>query len=144
MNKNAYAKEESGQNLPVCALRGLLTAVLAVLAVAAACSFIGLGMEDPGKYTKIFAFASLFTASFAGGFSAARAKGSATLACGALTGAFVLALIAVLSLCFSLSLNIPLFALCAPCVLLCSVLGANVGVGARGGKKKKKHGKNRV
>jgi len=145
MNKTASAKEKSGQGIITCALRGLISAIVVSLAVSAITAAVGLSTEDPGGYIKIFASVSLFCAAFAGGFAAARAKGSATLLCGALTGAFILALIALLSLCFSLRLNISLFALCAPCVLICSVLGANIGVCSRTGTgKKRKHAKNRA
>lgn len=144
MNKTVSAKTGREKSLVFSALRGLLTAMLISVALSAVCAFFGLYMDDPGAYVKIFAFVSLFGGAFSGGFAAARAKGSATLLCGLLTAVMIIALIAVLSLSFSLSLKVPLFAVCSLCVLLCSVLGANAGVSAHGGKKKKKHGKNRV
>ena len=147
MNKTVFAGE-GGKNkdtgLVFCALRGLLTAVIAALALSAAAAALSLSMGDPAKYAKIFAFAALFLAAFYGGFSAAKRKGGATLLCGFLSGAFLLALIALSSLCLSLQMNISLFLFAAPCVLFCSLLGANLGVGAANGKKKTKHGKNRV
>jgi putative membrane protein (TIGR04086 family) len=146
MNKTASLKNSSERGLLLCALRGLLSAVLVSLALAALTATLGLAMKTPTEYTKIFACISLFGAAFAGGFSAAKAKGSGTLICGALTALFIIALTALLSLALSLKINYSLFAFCAPCVLICSVLGANIGVGfsAIGAKKKKKIIKNRT
>ena len=144
MNKTVSAKNAQEKGLALCALRGMLSAALVLLILAAICAAVGLSMDDPSKYTEIFACLSLFGGAFAGGYATARAKGSATLLCGALTGAFLLALISLAALCFSLPMNVPRFALYSVCVLLCSVLGANIGVGTRGGKKKRKHLKNRA
>ena len=144
MNKTVSAKAGHEKSLVFAAFRGLLTALLISVAISAVCAFLGLYMEDPGAYVKIFAFISLFAGAFSGGFATARAKGSATLLCGLLTSLLIIALIAVISLSFSLSLKVPLFATCSICVLLCSVLGANVGISANSVKRKKKHGKNRV
>lgn len=138
MNKSASVKSAREKGLVLCALRGFLTAVLALLLLAAAFSAFGLTMKNPGEYTKIFAFASLFGGAFSGGFAAARKKGCSTLPCGALTGAFILAAMALCALCFSLPLNISLFAVCSPSVLLCSVLGANIGVGFQSAAKAKR------
>ena len=143
MNKSVSAK--GGQkSLVLCAFRGLLAAVLTLCILASVCAAVGLSLDDPGAYTKIFAFISLFGGAFAGGFTSSRAKGSATLLCGAVTGGFLLALLSLAALCLSLPMNISLFAVCSLSVLLCAILGANIGVGTYGGKKKKKHGKNRV
>ena len=131
MGKTVSKKSRQEQNIFLCALRGVLAAALCAIALAVLTSVIGLSMAEPDKYTKIFAFVCLFCAAFAGGFVCARAKGSATLLCGALTGLFLLALIAVITLCFSLSMNVPLFGICVPCVLLLCVLGANLGIGSR-------------
>ncbi len=146
MNKTASFKNDSEKGLIFCALRGLLSATLVSLALAALTSILGLAMKTPTEYAKIFACISLFGAAFAGGFSAAKAKGNGTLICGALTALFIVALSALLSLALSLKVNYSLFAFCAPCVLLCSVLGANIGVGfsTLGTKKKKKIIKNRT
>ena len=125
-------------------LRGLIASAAAALGIAAVCAFAALSMPDPSRYAVIFASASLFIGAFAGGFAAARRHGGATLACGALTAAFMLALISLLALVFSVKMNVSAFALRALGVLVCSVLGANVGVGTHaGGKKKKKraHGR---
>ena len=85
MNKSVSAKNAREKGLVLCALCGLLSAVLALILLAAVSAAVGLSMGDPGKYTKIFAFASLFGGAFAGGFATARRKGSATLLCGLLT-----------------------------------------------------------
>lgn len=128
-----------------CALGGLIASAAVSLGIAAVCAFAALSMPDPGKYTGTFAVASLFIAAFAGGFASAKKKGGATLLCGVLSAAFLLALISVFSLIFSVKINISFFALRALGVLLCSVLGANVGVGAgTGGKKKRKKSRNRT
>jgi putative membrane protein (TIGR04086 family) len=144
MKKSFFAKSGQEKSLILCALRGLLAALLTLFALAALFSAIGLSLDDPGKYTKIFAFASLFAAAFAGGFTSARKKGGATLLCGAATSIFLLALIALAALCFSLAINVSLFAVCSAFVLLCSVLGANIGLSLHGEKKKRKHAKNRA
>jgi putative membrane protein (TIGR04086 family) len=128
-----------------CALGGLVVSSAVSLGIAAACAFAALSMPDPGKYTGTFASASLFLAAFAGGFTAAKKKGGATLLCGALSAALLLAVTSLLALIFSVKMNIPFFALRALGVLLCSVLGANVGVGAvTGGKRKRKKSRNRT
>ena len=139
MNKGISHSE----GLITCALFGLIASAAVSLFIAAVCAFAALSMPDPGKYTGTFAAASLFIAAFAGGFTAAKRKGSATLLCGALSAAFLLALVAVSALILSVKMNVYFFALRALGVLLCSVLGANVGVGA-GGKKKRKKSRNRT
>ena len=56
-----------------------------------------------------------------------------------LTAALALAAVSLLALIFSVKMNVSAFALRALGVLICSVLGANVGVGSRTeGKRKKK------
>lgn len=132
MKKTASSKARQKKNIFVCALRGVLTAALIALFLAAAAAFIGISMEDPERYTKIFAFASLLPAAFAGGFACARAKGHATLLCGALTGLFLLALIALAALCLSQGMSPVRFGVTAPCVLALCVLGAGAGVGTGG------------
>ena len=127
-----------------CALRGLIASVAVSALTAAACAFAAISMPDPGKYTGTFAAASLFFAAFAGGFATARKKGSAVLLCGLLSAAFLLALVSIFALVFSVKINVSFFALRALGVLVCSVLGANVGVGAgTGGKKKRGKSKKR-
>ncbi len=145
MNKAFSAKNEGAPLLPSL-LYGAASFLIVSAALAAVSSFIALGLDNPHGYTGVFSCASLFCAAFAGGFSAARKKGSATLLCGALTGAFSLALIALGALLLSVPQNLSLFAFRAPCVIVCSVLGACVGVGSRSrpGKKKKKYRKNRT
>ena len=133
MNKN-----DAEKNLFFCSLKGLgVSAALSLLISAITC-MIGLSLDDPDKYTKIFAMASLFFAAFAGGFVSAKAKGSGTLLCGLCTGIMIIAIMTLASLGFALSVNIPLFCVCAPCVIAACILGANIGVGARSSKKKKK------
>ena len=135
MNKNVSRPA----GLVPSAFRGLIAAFACALAIAAACALAAISMHDPGKYVGAFALASLLIAAFAGGFAAARKKGDSTLICGALTAAFILAAVSLLALVFSVKMNVPAFALRALGVLVCSVLGANVGVGSRTeGKKKKK------
>ena len=133
MNNN-----DAEKNLFFCSLKGLgVSAALSLLISAITC-MIGLSLDDPDKYTKIFAMASLFFAAFAGGFVSAKAKGSGTLLCGLCTGIMIIAVMTLASLGFALSVNIPLFCVCAPCVIAACILGANIGVGARSSKKKKK------
>ncbi len=136
MNKNISAKNENEKNLFVCALKGLLAAVIFALLLAVICSFIGLSMDDPGKYTKIFALCSLFAGAFVGGFATAHEMGRATLFCGICVGFFIIAAIVAASLGFALPLDFATFGICAPCVLALAVLGANIGIGS--GEKKKK------
>ena len=143
---NRTASKECGALLPSL-LYGAASFAIVCVSLSAIFSALALFLASPHGYTGVFSCASLFCAAFAGGFSAARKRGCATLLCGALTGALILAIIALAALCFSVPQNISVFALRAPLVLLCSVLGANVGVGSRGGakgKKKKKHHKNRT
>lgn len=133
MNKN-----DAEKNLFFCSLKGLGVSVALSLLLSAIMCMIGLSLDDPDKYTKIFAMASLFFAAFAGGFVSAKAKGSGTLLCGLCTGIMIIAIMTLASLGFALSVNIPLFCVCAPCVIAACILGANIGVGARSSKKKKK------
>ncbi len=136
MNKNISVKNGNEKNLFLCALKGLLASVLLALLLAVICSFIGLSMDDPGKYTKIFALCSLFSGAFVGGFATAHEMGRATLFCGICVGLLIVAVIVVATLGFSLPLDFATFGICAPCVLALAVLGANIGVGS--GEKKKK------
>ena len=137
MNKNISAKGENEKNIFICAAKGLFTAAVCTLILALICCFVGLSMDDPDKYTKIFALVSLFSGAFAGGFATARKMGRATLLCGTLTGIFIIALLVFITLGFSLPLDLGLLGLCAPCVLVLALLGANTGVDL-GEKKKKK------
>jgi putative membrane protein (TIGR04086 family) len=144
MNKTASLKKD-GLGLFSCALRGALSAVFAALILSALTAAAGLCLKNPSEYTSVFASVSLFGAAFTGGFATARRKGSATLLCGAVTALFIIAAMLLASIIFSLKINFSLLAFRVPCVLLCSVLGANVGIGfCRTGKRKKKHSKNRA
>ena len=138
MNKKSYVKNEQKKNLFACILRGALAALICALIMASVTCLIGLSMNDPNKYIKAFAMASLFTASFVGGLTSARQKGSNTLLCGAFTGIIIIASIALFSLAFSLSMNFALFGICIPCVILISIMGANIGVGMSSGARRKK------
>lgn len=136
MNKNVLGRA----GLVPSAFSGLLAAVISALAIAAVCALAAISMPDPGKYAGIFALAALFVSAFAGGFTTARKKGDSTLICGALTAALALAAVSLLALIFSVKMNVSAFALRALGVLICSVLGANIGVGSRTeGKRKKKN-----
>ena len=75
MNKNISAKGENEKNISICAAKGLFTAAVCTLILALICCFVGLSMDDPDKYTKIFALVSLFSGAFAGGFATARKMG---------------------------------------------------------------------
>lgn len=129
MNKTVSAKSEQEKNLFLCAVRGLAAAVIAAVLAAVISCFISLSLDDPDKYVKVFSLISLFIACGVGGHITARAKGKNAFLCGLTLGIMVIGLIAVLSLSLSLAINMPLFAICAPCTLVTSILGAVTGVG---------------
>ena len=137
MNKIS-AKNVQDTNIFVCALRGLAAAVLSALIIAVLSCLVGLGLDDPDKYAKIFALISLFFASLIGGFSTAANKKSSTLLCGICTAIMIIAVITILSLAFSLSISLTLFGICAPCITVSCVLGANIGVGMTPRKKRRR------
>jgi putative membrane protein (TIGR04086 family) len=138
MKKAVSAKDISEKNLFICSLRGLCVAAATALLLAAVTCAIGISLPEPDKYTKIFAMASLFFASFAGGFATARAKGCRTLLCGLCTAIMIAGTISLISLALSLPLNTSLFGICAPCITAVCILGANIGVGSGHVSKRKK------
>ena len=131
-------KSVSHRGLLPSALRGIIYAFVSALAVAAICAFVALCMPEPSEYAVVFAPASLFFSAFFGGFGAGRAHGGRALICGALTAAVMLALVSLFALIFAVKMNISVFMLRALGVLVCSVLGANIGAGSRAARKKKK------
>ena len=132
------AKNVQDKNIFACAMHGLAAAIASALIIAVLTCLIGLGLDDPDKYTKIFALASLFFSAFVGGFFTGTNKKSSTLLCGICTSLMLIAVIVALSLIFSLSISLTLLGICAPCITVSCVLGANVGVGATPRKKRRK------
>ena len=132
------AKNEQGKNIFICALRGLAISVVSGIILAMLTCLVGLTLDDPDKYAKIFALISLFFSAFIGGFITAREKKSSTLLCGICLSLMISALIVAFSLAFSLSMDLTLFGICAPCLLVACVLGANIGVGISSTKKRKR------
>ena len=136
MKKTDSAKKASDKKLLLCALRGLFVGIFCALIFAAVTCLIGLSMDDPNKYVKTFAFISVLAASFAGGFATARERGAQTFLCGACSSLFLLCAMVLCTLGFALPLSVGLFGISAPCVLICGILGANMGIGSK--KKKSK------
>lgn len=138
MNKTSFSKKERDGKLIFCALRGFGVGVFCALLLAAALCLAGLSADDPNKYARLFAALSVLAASFAAGFTAAREKGSQTLLCGILSSLFLLCAAAILALALSLPMDLRLFALSAPCMLISGILGANMGVGSKRKKRSKR------
>jgi putative membrane protein (TIGR04086 family) len=137
MKKTDSAKKASDKKLLLCALRGLFVGIFCAIIFAAVFCLIGHSMDDPNKYVKIFAFISLLAPSFAGGFATARERGAQTILCGACTSLFLLCVMVLFTLGFALPINAGLFGISAPCVLICGIFGANMGVGSKKHKSKR-------
>ena len=138
MNKTISAKADQEKNLFLCAARGLaVSALTAILASILSC-LISLSLDDPDKYTKIFALVSLFIASGIGGHITARARGKNAFLCGLVLGIMIVGLIVTLCLSLTMPINMSLFAICAPSVLVTAILGAITGVGKQKKNKPKK------
>ena len=138
MNKTASIKKSEEKNLFLCALRGLAAAVICALCTAAISAGGALFLDDPDKYIKILALIYLFASSGAGGKAAARARGRGAFVCGICVGIMTVGAMVLICLCFSLAINPALFAICAPTMIVTSVLGAVTGVGKPQKAKRKK------
>lgn len=138
MNRSIFAKTNEEKNLFLCALRGLAVAAICALAFALISSVACVCLEDPDKYIKIFALICLFASAGIGGHIAARAKGKTAFLCGSIVGIMMIGVITLLCLIMSLPINMALFAICAPTVLVTAILGAVTGVGKQKKPKRKK------
>ncbi len=135
MNKALSASAEKEKNLFLCAAKGLAVSVFTAISAAVCFCLISLTLPDPDKYAKIFAMISLLLAAGAGGHITAKERGKNTFFCGLSIGLTITAIISALLLSFALEMNIPLFCICVPCVIVTAVLGAVTGVDM--GKKRK-------
>lgn len=138
MNKTASIKKSEEKNLFLCALRGLAVSALSALITALVSSALALSLNDPDKYIKIFALVCLFVSSGFGGRAAARSRGKGAFVCGICVGIMTVGAMVLICLCFSLAINPALFAICAPTMIVTSVLGAVTGVGKPQKAKRKK------
>ncbi len=144
MNKALSASADKEKNLLLCAVKGISISVLTAISAAVVSCLIALSLPDPDKYIKIFAVISLLLAAGIGGHMTARERGKNTLFCGLSIGISITALMSVISLSLSLELNMPLFCICVPCIIVTSVLGAVTGVDKgkkRRTKRKKRKGR---
>ncbi len=142
MNKNISAKAEQEKNLFLCAVRGLAVSVITALLASVISCLISLSLDDPDKYTKVFALISLFAASGIGGHITARARGKNAFLCGLVLGIMITGLITSICLSLTLPINMSLFAICVPSILVTSILGAVTGVGNQQKSKPKRKKRN--
>lgn len=97
---------------------------------------------DPARYIVPTAFSVLYISALIGGFFASKVNGGSALLCGLLTGAMLLALTFIISLLVSSELssdygiieNISLRA----ALIVCTILGAFIGITKQHSKKQKK------
>lgn len=141
MNKALSANADKEKYLLLCVAKGSAVSVLTAISAAVVSCLIALSLPDPDKYIKIFAVISLLLAAGIGGHITARERGKNTFFCGLSIGSAMTALMSVISLSFSLEMNIPIFCICVPCIIVTAVLGAVTGVdkGKKRRTKKKKH-----
>lgn len=132
MNKTVSAKADKEKNIFLCAAGGLAVAIICALILSVITGIIGLSLDDPDKYVGIFALASLFIASMVGGYATMYKRGKNAALCGLINGLMIIAVMVLAAFSFGLGINISLFAICAPSVIVTSILGAVSG----GGKKK--------
>ena len=145
MNKTVSANSDKEKNIFLCASRGLAVAVFSALIISVIMGLIGLSLDDPDKYTGVFALAALFIASGIGGYITARVRGKNALICGLITGLMIIMTMVLFSLSFALGINMSLFAICVPSIIVTSMLGAVSGVGKkdRAGNKRRKKSKSK-
>ncbi len=117
----------------------LLSLVLGLLLLIPM-TLLGLRLEDPDRFTPIFALISLFLTALAGGYTAARIHRENGLLCGALSGILLIGILILLVFAFSLSVRLTLFLTCAPAIVISSAAAGICGVSA-GKEKKPKHRK---
>ncbi len=138
MNKSFEQNAAGEKNIFLCAARGLAAALVTSMSLACALAALASAMDDPDKYTGIFALAALFTGAVCGGFVTALARGKNAVLCGAVTGLMMIAVMVMLAFSFALGMNMSLFLICAPSIIVTATLGAISGAGKREQKKKRK------
>ncbi len=128
VKKRATQKNEKSFFVSVF-LGTVISLVIGIVLLVVTC-FLGLSMKDPDKYTPMLALAALFITALVSGYLAARAHRKSGLACGALSGILLIGILVLLAFAFGFGIHISLFAICAPAIVICSMLSGVVGVGA--------------
>ena len=127
--------EKKDKSFFAAVLIGTLTALAIGLVLLLASCFLGLSFDDPDRYTPILALASLFITALTGGYLSARTHRKNGLACGAVSGILLVGILVLLTFALGLGIRLPLFAICAPAVIVCAAIA---GIGS-GTVKKPKH-----
>ena len=142
---HARVSDGIGSHMPKgffrCSLLGAAIAMALGTVLAVVVAFALYQAADPTRYITPAALSVLYISSLLGGFAATRLNLGSALLCGLTTGALLLAVSFIISLAISPSMSseyniINAIALRAA-VLVCSIIGAFIGVS------KKKHDKKR-
>ncbi len=126
---------EKNKSFFVSVLIGTLIALAVGLLLLVIFTVIGLKLEDPEKFAPILALFSLFLTAVLGGYLSARTHKESGLFCGAASGILLIGILVLLVFACSFSIQLSLFAISAPAVIVLSALSGIGGV--NGGRKKK-------
>lgn len=135
MDKTVSGKSRAQNNKEksffVSVFIGTLIALAIGLVLLTLSGLLGLSLDDPDKFTAPLALAALFITSLLSGYISARRYGKNGLVCGAMSGILLIGILVLLAFAFGQSIRFPLFAICAPGILICAVIagicGANAG-----------------
>lgn len=132
MKKHRTFKERSTakteKSFLFCILLGMFFALLSGVILLAISCFPAMMMEDPTRFAPAFAIVSLFLATIFGAYLASRLHRKNGFACGAVTALLVIASLVLLSFAFSMKIHTVLFAICAPALVICSMIAGITAV----------------
>ena len=143
---HARVSDTIGSHMPKgffrCSLAGAVTVMAIGTVLAVVLAFVIYKTADPTRYITPAALSALYISSLLGGFAAARLNKGSALLCGLTTGALLLATTFIISLPISENMSaeynlINAVALRAA-VLVCSIIGAFIGVSKKTTDKKRR------
>ncbi|MBQ8496017.1 MAG: TIGR04086 family membrane protein [Clostridia bacterium] len=116
------------KNFLVSVMIGVTTALLSGIILLVLFCFPALMLEDPLQFAPAFAIASLFLATIFGSYLSAHIHRKSGLACGALCSFLMILLIISVSFILDWNIRVTVFAICAPALLICSMIAGICGV----------------
>lgn len=152
-SQNGHARGLSGikslapQGIIPCTVSGILISVAVILLLSIIVSAIIYQTDDPAIYVAPAAYSVLYVSALMGGFMAARFNKKSALLCGLIVGCGLILLTFIISLTIPKELstdygiieNISL----RLAIIVCSIIGAFIGVSDRSTVKKRKNHKKR-
>lgn len=119
------------KNFLMSVMIGVISAFCLGITLLVIFSFPALAMEDPSRFAPAFAIAALFLSMFFGSYLAAHIYKKNGLACGAFCAFLVIVLIVLLSFILNWQIRMTAFAVCAPALLICSMIAGICGVSSK-------------